>query len=78
MTSRPTSANAGSAPVPKGVIAIGTGLKVPSVTSMRSSALEDLKLEKITVITPGNVDFLIHENVRVLGLKNYVLKNDNK
>jgi len=25
------------------------------------------------MITPGDVDFLIHEKVRVMGLKNYVL-----
>lgn len=46
---------------------------VPKMTRSLHSALENLKLEKITVITPGNTDFLIHDNVRVLGLENYVL-----
>ena len=45
----------------------------PRMTRSLYSALEDLKLEKITVIVPGNVDFLIHEKVQALGLKNYVL-----
>lgn len=48
----------------------------PRMNRSLYSALEDLKLEKITVITPGNVDFLIHENVRVVGLTNYVLKGE--
>lgn len=48
----------------------------PRMTRSLYSALEDLKLDKITVITPGDVEFLIHENVRVLGLRNYVLKNE--
>jgi hypothetical protein len=51
---------------------------VPRMTRSLYSALEDLKLEKITVITPGNTDFLIHDNVQVLGLKNYVLQDEGK
>ncbi len=50
----------------------------PRMTRSLHSALEDLKLEKITVITPGDIDFLIHENVRAVGLKNYVLKDRGK
>lgn len=46
----------------------------PRMSRSLHSALEDLKLDKITVITPGDTDFLIHENVRAVGLKNYVLK----
>ena len=45
----------------------------PRMTRSLHSALEDLKLDKITVITPGDVNFLIHEKVRAIGLKNYVV-----
>ncbi|MBY0272118.1 MAG: ATP-binding protein [Alphaproteobacteria bacterium] len=47
----------------------------PKMSRSLHSALEDLKLEKITVITPGDMDFLIHEKVRAVGLKNYVLSS---
>jgi len=44
----------------------------PKMTRSLYSALEDLKLDNITIITPGSVDSLIHEKVRVMGLKNYI------
>lgn len=47
----------------------------PRMTRSLHSALEDLKLEKITIISPGDIDFLVHEKVRAIGLKNYVLKS---
>lgn len=49
----------------------------PKMTRSMHIALEDLKLDQITVITPGDVDFLIHEQIRVVGLKNYVLQQIN-
>jgi len=50
----------------------------PRMTRSLHVALEDLKLEKITVITPGDIDFLIHENVRAVGLRNYALGGEGK
>lgn len=44
----------------------------PRMTRSLHSALEDLRLDKITVIVPGDVDFLIHEKVRARGLKRVV------
>lgn len=46
----------------------------PKMTRSIHSALEDLQLDKITVITPGSVDSLIHEKVHVMGLRNYIFR----
>jgi uncharacterized protein len=43
----------------------------PKMTRSMHSALKDLELDLITVIVPMDVDFLIHERVRVMGLKKY-------
>lgn len=36
------------------------------------TALEDLKLEKITIIVPGNIDTLIHDKVRIVALNSHL------
>ena len=46
----------------------------PNMTRSMHVALEDLKLDNITVITPGDIDFFINDKVRAVGLRNYVLK----
>ena len=41
---------------------------VPKVTASMKIALQDLGLQEIRVIIPGDHDFLLRENIRVLGL----------
>jgi predicted AAA+ superfamily ATPase len=41
---------------------------VPKVTPSMISAMEDLKLEKLFVIIPGNDSFLLKDNIRAVGL----------
>jgi len=41
----------------------------PRVTRSMHSALEDLKLDRITIVHPGDSDYPLTENVRVAGLR---------
>ena len=41
----------------------------PRVTRSMHSALEDLKLDRITIVNPGDGDYPLTENVRVAGLR---------
>lgn len=44
----------------------------PKMTKSMYSALNDLKLDLITLIIPGKADFYLHDQVRVCGLETYV------
>jgi predicted AAA+ superfamily ATPase len=46
----------------------------PTLTKSIHSALEDLKLHKISIITPDSDDFLLSEKVEVCSLKSYLDK----
>ncbi len=52
----------------------------PKITKSMQIALQDLKLDQLTVIYPGEVDYALSEQILVKGLKNYLkgLKNDKK
>ena len=41
----------------------------PKVTRSMHTALEDLKLDRITIVSPGDGDYPLTENVRVAGLR---------
>lgn len=43
----------------------------PRVSKSMHIALEDLKLETLTVIIPGNSKFLLHDKIQVVGIENY-------
>jgi predicted AAA+ superfamily ATPase len=42
---------------------------VPKVTPSMISAIDDLKLEKLFVVTPGNDSYFLRKNIQVIGLK---------
>jgi predicted AAA+ superfamily ATPase len=42
---------------------------VPKVTPSMISATDDLKLEKLFVVIPGNDSYFLRENIQVIGLK---------
>lgn len=46
--------------------------EAPTLTKSMLIALEDLKLDRITVIYPGKNKFKIHENIIVIGLEEYI------
>jgi predicted AAA+ superfamily ATPase len=46
---------------------------VPKRTKSMMIALEELKLEKITVIYPGKENYSLHEKIEVIGLESYIL-----
>lgn len=48
----------------------------PTLTKSIHSAIEDIKPDLITIITPGTDDYLLHEKVRVCGLIKFC--NDQK
>lgn len=39
-------------------------------------ALEELSLDRIIVLYPGNVNYLLTDKIEVQGLKNYLSKKD--
>jgi len=45
----------------------------PKLTKSMQIAQENLKLDALTVIYPGSVNYLLKENIEVIGLKNYFL-----
>jgi predicted AAA+ superfamily ATPase len=45
---------------------------VPKITLSITSAMEDLKLEKLFVIIPGNDSYSLKENIRVIGLEGHL------
>lgn len=45
----------------------------PKITPSIRISLEELKLEKLYVIVPYKEDFLLTENIHVLGLENFIL-----
>lgn len=45
----------------------------PKVTKSMTSAIESLGLNGLTVISPVNDEYLLKENIRVIGLEKYVL-----
>ena len=47
-------------------------MDAPKLTPSMKIALEDLKLDEITVIYPGDKDYEIHQKVRAVGLENFV------
>ena len=47
----------------------------PKVTKSMVSAIESLKLDGLTVISPVNDEYLLRENIRVIGLERYVISN---
>ena len=44
----------------------------PKLTKSMQIALQDLKLEQIKVIYPGNIDYQLSEKISVKGLQNYL------
>ncbi len=46
----------------------------PKLTKSMQIAIHDLKLDSLTVIYPGEVDYLLQENVSVIGIENYLRK----
>jgi predicted AAA+ superfamily ATPase len=46
--------------------------EAPPLTKSMLIALEDLKLDRITVIYPRKNKFKIHENIIVIGLEEYI------
>ena len=44
----------------------------PKLTASMHIALKDLSLDAINVVIPGDATFLLHEQVRVIGLNNLV------
>ncbi len=46
--------------------------KMPQLTRSMQIALEDLKLDQLIVIYPGEKDFSLSEKIRVMGLENYL------
>lgn len=44
----------------------------PKLTKSIQTSFEDLKLDKLTVIYPGTVDYRLTENIIVVGLENYL------
>jgi hypothetical protein len=46
----------------------------PKLTKSMVIALEDLHLDQIIVIFPGNQNFPLAKNVQAFGLENYLLK----
>lgn len=44
----------------------------PNMTRSMHMALQDLELDKLTVIYPGHVSYPLHEKVRVVGLMEYL------
>ncbi len=49
----------------------------PRMTKSMRMALKDLKLDKLIVLYPGEVDYQLHERIHVVSAKNYFLKNDD-
>ncbi|MGA8164685.1 MAG: DUF4143 domain-containing protein [Waddliaceae bacterium] len=49
----------------------------PKLTKSMQIASQDLSLDSLIVIYPGDVNYLLKDNVQVIGLKNY-LNNDVK
>lgn len=46
--------------------------EAPKLTKSMLIALEDIKLDRITVIYPGKKKFKIHEHILAVGLENYI------
>ena len=44
----------------------------PSMTRSMHIAINDLELDVLITIVPGEVDFWLNEKVRVIGLKQYI------
>ncbi len=44
----------------------------PSITKSMQIAIKDLKLKKLTVIYPGEVDYPLSEQISAIGLQNYL------
>ena len=49
----------------------------PKLTPSMRLAIEDLGLEKLNVIYPGNVDYSLEHNIHVYGLKSYLSQTQN-
>lgn len=47
----------------------------PKITPSMRIAIEDLKLDKLYIIYPGEVDYPLASNIHVYGLKNYLYKS---
>lgn len=45
----------------------------PKLTTSMKTALEDLKLNQLTVICPGNAEYALTNKIRVIGLEKYIL-----
>lgn len=50
----------------------------PRITKSMSIAITDLKLEKLTLIYPGQKSYYLDEKIFVTNLKDYILKSNNK
>ena len=46
----------------------------PKPTKSMQIATQNLKLDSLTVIYPGDVDYLLRENIQVVGLQNYLTR----
>ncbi len=44
----------------------------PKLTKSMQIAYEDLSLDKLTVVYPGDINYLLKENIQVVGLQNYL------
>ena len=44
----------------------------PKLTKSMKISLEDLKLDKLNIIYPGNVDYALSKEMEVISLKNYL------
>lgn len=47
----------------------------PKITKSMNIAMQDLKIEKLTVIIPHPANFMISENIEVCGIKEFVSKH---
>ncbi len=52
-------------------------IHTPSITKSMQISLEDLKLDQINVIFPGEISFKLSEKIQAIGLSS-LIQNDTK
>ncbi|MBV9575496.1 MAG: ATP-binding protein [Gammaproteobacteria bacterium] len=50
----------------------------PQMTKSMHIVMDNLKLDKLVVIYPGTVDYLLAENIAVIGFENYFFSNESQ
>ncbi len=48
----------------------------PKRSSAMNTIIKDLKLDKLTIIYPGHVDYFLEDNIEVVGVQNYLAETD--